>query len=170
LGLLRSPDLDEEIRRRLMSRFEEYKLFSDRVQRLSERRQLTSQTYLAVNTAVLGVMAFLIRDAGLRGWGLVAVVLPLFLVGALACLTWLRVISDFRQIIGWQYEQLRGMEQGLRDSHSVYSREWEQFYKPRDGKERFGFPRLEAWLPRLFLGLYAVFFLGLTVATALGWF
>ncbi|MGD2148194.1 MAG: hypothetical protein PVH41_16000 [Anaerolineae bacterium] len=64
-----------------MSRFEEYKLFSDRVQRLSERRQLTSQTYLAVNTAVLGVMAFLIRDAGLRSWGLVAVVLPLFLVG-----------------------------------------------------------------------------------------
>jgi hypothetical protein len=61
------------------------------------------------------------------------------------------------------------MEQDLADSHNVYSREWEEFYKPRDGKERFGFSRLESRLPRLFMGLYTASLLGLVVATALGW-
>ena len=42
------------------------------------------------------------------------------------------------------------------------------FFKPRQGKDRFGFSRLEAWLPRLFLALYAVYGAGLVGAAALG--
>ena len=38
------------------AKFEEYKLFSELVQRLSERRQTASQTYLTVNTAAFGVL------------------------------------------------------------------------------------------------------------------
>ena len=102
--------------------FEEYRLFTEYVQRLSERRQLASQTYLAVNTAVFTVLAFLTKDAGFRGWGLVWVSIPLFLVGFLACVVWLQIIVQYRQIIGWHYEQLRAMEQDLPGSAKVFSR------------------------------------------------
>ena len=152
-----------------MDKFREYDLFSQRVLSLSERRQTASQTYLAVNTAIFGVLAFLVKDAGFRGWWLISVSLPLFLVGALACLIWHKIIVQFKQVIGWHYEQLREMEQALPDSHKIYSNEWEEFFKPRQGKERFGFSRLEIWLPRLLLGLYLVYGVGLTVATAFGW-
>jgi hypothetical protein len=152
-----------------MDKFKEYRLFSERNQRLSERRQTASQTYLAVNTAVFGVLAFLVDDVGFRGWGLMVVSLPLFLVGVLTCLIWHKIIAQFKQVIGWHYEQLRDMEQALPDSHKIYSNEWEEFFKPRQGKERFGFSRLEIWLPRLLLGLYFVYGVGLIVATAFGW-
>jgi hypothetical protein len=49
------------------AKFEEYKLPSELVQWLSERRQAASQTYLAVNTAPFGVLAFLAKDAGFHG-------------------------------------------------------------------------------------------------------
>jgi hypothetical protein len=126
-------------------------------------------TYLTLNTAIFGLLAFLVKDAGFRGWRLVLVSLPLFLVGTVACLMWHKIIAQFKQIIGWHYEQLRNMEQTLSGSHTVYSNEWEQFFKPRQGKERFGFSRLEIWLPRLLLGLYIAYGVGLTVATAFGW-
>ena len=47
-----------------VDKFQEFEMFSELVQRLSERRQSASQTYLTVNTAVFGVLAFLAKDAG----------------------------------------------------------------------------------------------------------
>ena len=153
----------------MVSTVKEYELFSERILRLSERRQLVSQTYLAVNTAIFGVLAFLLTGTGFRGWRSVLASLPLFLVGALACLIWHKIIAQFKEIIGWHYEQLREMEQAFPESRKIYSNEWEEFFRPRQGKERFGFSRLEIWLPRLLLGLYVVYGVALTAATALGW-
>lgn len=150
-------------------KFEEYKLFSELVQRLSERRQTASQTYLAVNTAAFGVLAFLAKDAGFHGWGLVGVSVPLFLVGIIACVIWHKIVTHFREIIGWHYEQLRAMEEGLPGSARIYCKEWERFYRAQTGRKGFSFSLLESWLPRLFVSLYAIYALGMVVATALGW-
>jgi hypothetical protein len=156
-----------------MIKFDEYQMFSEHVQRLSERRQSASQIYLTVNTAAFGVLAFLVKDAGFRGWGLVAVSVPLFVVGTMACVVWYRIIVQFRDVIGWHYEQLRAMEAGLDGSARIYTKEWERFYQPLGGpsrgKERYGFSRLEAWLPRLLVALYAIYAMGLIVATIVGW-
>ena len=43
--------------------FEEYKLFVDDTARLSDRRQTVTNTYIAVNSLLLGAISFLIRDA-----------------------------------------------------------------------------------------------------------
>lgn len=152
-----------------MDKFDEYKFFSERIQRLSERRQAATQTYLTVNTAIFAVLALLIKDIGFRGWGLVMVSLPLFLVGVLACIVWYMIIVQYKNLIGWHYEQLREIEQILSESHRIFRKEWEKFFSPRQGKERFGFSRLEVWLLRMFLGLSAVYGVGLVVATTLGW-
>ncbi len=152
-----------------VNKFDEYKFFAEATQGLSDRRQAATQTYLTVNTAIFAVLAFLIKDGGFREWGLVAVTLPLFLVGGLACSIWYKIITQYRALIGWRYDQLMAMEQAVPESHQMYLKEWDDFFKPRRGKEKFGFSRLEIWLPRLFLGLYVIYGVGLVVATALGW-
>jgi len=152
-----------------MDKFDEYKFFGERTQLLSERRQTATQTYLTVNTAIFAVLALLIKDIGFRGWGLVMVSLPLFLVGVLACIVWYMIIVQYKQLIGWHYEQLREIERTLSESHRIFQKEWKEFFSPRQGKERFGFSRLEVWLPRMFLGLYTIYGMGLVVATMLGW-
>ncbi len=153
-----------------MQTIEEYKLFSEATQKLSERRQAATQTYLTVNTAIFGVLAFLVKDAGFRGWGLVAVSVPLYLVGILACLIWIRIITEFKRIIGWRYEQLRSMEEKMPDSHQIYTQEWDRLFKPQPGKKEFAFSNLEAWLPRLFVALYAAYaVISLAVAAGVKW-
>ena len=60
------------------------------------------------------------------------------------------------------------MEKELPNSQQMYLREGEDFFKPQQGKERFGFSRLEVWLPRLFMGLYIVYIIGLMIAVFWG--
>jgi len=146
-----------------MDKLKEYEIATERVRSMSEQRQAASQLYLAVNTGIVGVFAFLVKDGGFSGWGSAAVGLPLFAVGIAACLVWHRIITDFRQIIGWHYEQLRDLEKSMPDCQGICTNEWEKFFKPQGGRERFGFSRLEVWLPRLFIGLYAVLFVGLLI-------
>jgi hypothetical protein len=147
-----------------MDKFDEYKFFAESTQHLSDRRQSATQTYLTVNTAIFAVLAFLIKDAGFQGWTLVLVSIPLFFVGVLACGIWHKIITQYKALIGWRYDQLMLMEKNMPDSHQMYVKEWEDFFKPRLGDEKFGFSKLEIWLPRFFLGLYLVYGAGMTIA------
>lgn len=148
-----------------MDKFEEYKLFAEDAQKLSERRQSTSQTCVTVNAAIFAVLALLIKDIGFRGWTLVLTALPLFLTGVVLCLIWQKIILQHQVLIGWRYDQLREMEKVMAGSYQMYTKEWEDFFKPRQGKE-FSFSFLEIWLPRLFLILYLIYGIGLVVAAA----
>jgi len=140
-----------------MSNFEAYKLCDERIQRLSERRQTSSQTYLSINTIIFSVFAFLVKDAGLKGWNMLLISLPLLLMGVLACVVWIKIITDFKKIIGWHYEQLREMENNFPENYRTYTKEWEKFFKPQNKREKFSFSRLEGLLPRILIMLYIIY-------------
>ena len=150
-----------------MDRFEEYKFFSDGTQQLAERRQTATEVYLSVNTAIFALIAFLLKDAGLEGRLLALLTLPLFAVGVFACFVWYKLIYRYKCLIGWRYEQLMAMEKVLPDSYQMYSKEKEQFFTTQKGKEKFGFSRLEMWLPQVILALYIVYGGAFMVAKAL---
>jgi len=154
-----------------MDVFEEYKLFVESTQFLTERRQAAAQTYLALNTAIFAVLAFLVKDAGFRGWWLVLVSVPMFVVGVIICRIWEQMVLQYRQLINWRYEQLKLIEARpeMAGSHQFYLKEAQEFYKPSPQPERFGFSRLERHLPRLFLWAYCVYAAGLIIATAAGY-
>ena len=77
------------------------------------------------------------------------------------------MIIQYRTLIGWRYDQLMKMEKELKNSYKMYIREWEDFFKHEKEKEKFSFSRLEIFLPKLFMGLYVVYGLGLVIATRL---
>jgi hypothetical protein len=151
-----------------MDKFDEYKFFAERTLHLSDRRQTATQIYLTVNAAIFTVLAFQAKDLGIRGWPLVIVTLPLFLVGIVACFIWHRLITQYKPLINWHYEQLREIENALSESQHIFQKEWMRFYQPHQGKEKFGFSIIEVWLPRLFLALYALYGIGLIGATLIG--
>ena len=61
------------------------------------------------------------------------------------------------RLINWQYNQLMKIEKDTRIKglHQFYLREWEEFFKPIQGREKFGFAAPEKLLPVLFMVLYA---------------
>lgn len=151
--------------------FEEYKLFVESTQFLTERRQAAAQTYLTLNTAIIAVMTFLIKDVGFRGWWLVVGSVPIIVIGIIVCGIWERTVVQYRQLINWRFEQLKQIEgkPEMQGSHQFYLKEAQDFYKPTEKKERFGFSRLERHLPRLFIAAYVLYFIGVLVATLAGY-
>src|SRR5512132_1799183 len=145
-------------------KFAEYKLFVESTQHLSQRRQAATQTSLSVNTAIFAILALLVKEAGLKGWYLAGVCLPLFFVGVFACLIWYNIITQYKALIGWRYDQLMAMEREMSGSYQICVKEWEEFFRPKKDKQKFGFSRLEVWLPRLFLALYLMYAAGLAIA------
>lgn len=151
-----------------MDKFEEYKYLGERALNQSQRRQNANQIYLTLNTAIFGVMALLIKDSGLKQWVLLLANFPLFIVGLIACTTWLTIISRFKILIGWHYEQLREIEKNLKGSHKFFTKEWNKFSNPQKEKTHNSFSNLESIMPKLFIGLYLVYFTGMIIAVAFG--
>lgn len=151
--------------------FEEYKLFVESTQFLTERRQAAVQTYLTLNTAIFAVLAFLIKDIGFRGWWLVLVSLPIFVIGVIICSIWERTVIQYKELINWRYEQLKLIETKpeMAGSHQFYQKEAREFYQLPRQNQRFGFSRLERHLPRLFLCAYGIYTIGLLIATIVGY-
>lgn len=154
-----------------MDVFEEYKLFVESTQFLSERRQSGAQTYLTLNTALFAALAFLVRDVGLRSWALELVSLPILMLGIVICCLWERMVLQYKQLISWRYEQLKLIESKpeMAGSHQFYQREAEAFYRAPAPRQGFGFSRLERHLPRLFLYAYVLYGVGIVVLAALGY-
>ncbi|MBI4732278.1 MAG: hypothetical protein HY781_09190 [Chloroflexi bacterium] len=154
----------------MADKFEEYKLLNERAQRLSERRQTTTQTYLTINTAIFGAVAFIVKDSGLSGWALVLIALPLFAVGILACFIWLGIMRKMELFLDWQYDRLREMEAGIEDSFKILTKENKFFYEPKKGgRKRFSFTLQEAWLPRLLIVLFFLYAAAMIVSACFGW-
>lgn len=145
-----------------MSTWDEYKFFAESTQCLSDRRQNATQTYIGVNTAIFVVIGFLIKDSGMDDWARILSTLPLMAVGALVCHMWRRIILQYKQLIGWRYDQLMALENQMPDCHKMYNREYNEFFKSRPKK--FGFSILEKRLPELFMIIYGLYGLILVVA------
>jgi len=156
-----------------VNKFEEYKLFVQDTAKLSDRRQTVTNTYIAVNSLLLGIVSFLVKDAADGQWWGLALALPLMAGGAVVCVYWRKFIVKYKALIGLridtlrQMEDLPGMESSVRMYHiedALYPRDEEGEMIPGKGLD---FSELEKRLPTLFLILYTTYAIG-TVLALLG--
>lgn len=143
----------------------EYEIFLEWINNLTERRRAVTTIYLSVNTAIMGIIAFLLRDYPLSGWIRQASVLVLLVSGVVACDLWRRLIAQHSALIGWWYEQLRGLEEAIPECSRLLTREYQVLYFRRQGKTHIGLTRYETRLTWLFTVLYTAF--GLAMLTSL---
>lgn len=138
-----------------INKFEEYKFFAESTHQLSDRRQRTTEVYVGVNTAIFALIAFLLKDAGLKGIQSALVTLPLFVVGVCACFGWYKLIRLYQRLIAWRFEQLMELESDLSGVHQMYSREFADLFAQHT-PGALSFSTLEAWMPITFIGLYVI--------------
>jgi len=152
-----------------MDKFNEYQFLYGRAEKLSERRQTTSQIYLTINTALFGAVAFMIKDSGMQGWKLAWGILPLFAFGILICIVWLNIILKLEKLLAWQYGKLREMEQQFPPDKQIFTEENRAFFAAGKGRKKFSFSLLEAWLPGILMSVYGVYGIGILIGVLLGW-
>jgi hypothetical protein len=148
------------------SKFEEYRLFVDDTARFSERRQTVSNIYVAVNSLLLAAIGILIKDLGARSPWTLLLPIPLIAAGILICLWWRQLIFKYKRLVGLRIDTLREMENGpgMESAAKMYHVEDTLYPRNQDGSMVRGrglsIADLEARLPLVFIGLYAIFGLG----------
>ncbi len=146
-----------------VTRTDEYELFLGHVYKLAERRQTTTATYLSVNAALTGVLAFLFKDGHLSGSISLVSALILLFSGVVACGLWRRLITHYSALIDWWYKQLREMEDIIPNSSKLIIKEYKELFIDKKGKGPIGITRYETSLTWLFTIIYLVFGLAILV-------
>jgi hypothetical protein len=155
-----------------MNKFDEYRFISDSTMRLSDRRQSNAQIYMAINTAIFGVLISLFNSADIIGIKLLLLSIPLFLVGISVCIIWIRMIENYRVLIDWRFKILRDFEndEEFKNGFRLYTQEDKKFYNIKPEKKFLGFSKLERLLPLFFLCLYVLYAVGVSLIRVLNVF
>jgi hypothetical protein len=142
---------------------DEYELFLGHIYKLAERRQSTTATYLSVNAALTGALAFLFKDGHLSGsLSLVSALIFLF-SGVVACGLWRWLITHYSSLMDWSYEHLRTLEDIIPNSSKLIEKEYQELFVNKKGKGPIGITRYETFLTWLFTVIYSVFGLAIFV-------
>lgn len=128
--------------------FEQYKLYVESADKISERR-------VAANNYLLTVNAFLVTLYGLVAasrfntfW---TILVPV--AGFLVALTWHRIITSYRDLNTVKFKVIHELEQHM--PAALYDYEWQKAEEGR-GKAYHPLSHLERWVPVVFMLLYVL--------------
>ena len=144
------PAGDAETRHELL---EQYRLFVETSERVVARRQTANTFFLSINSLLLVAVGILLReatDAAVVAFG----VAGLSLVGLFACFAWRRMVTSFRQLNTAKFEIIHLLEERL--PAAVFKAEWDALGRGSDPARYRPFTGMEARMPLLFMGLYAL--------------
>jgi ABC-type sugar transport system permease subunit len=148
-------------------RFEEYRLFVEDTARFTERRQTVNNTYVAVNSIILSAIALIVKDVSASNFWRALIVIPVLVAGIVICLQWTRLILKYKGLVGFRMEELRAIEDldDMADSSKMYHAEDRLYPRDKQGNiiagQGLNFSDRERWLPRVFMGLYALSLAGI---------
>ena len=135
---------------------EQYKLYVEMADRVSQRRVKLNQFYTTVLLGLLIAIAFKFNNGiyGSIASDQVPIFLVLSLLGNILCIVWQVNIHSYRQLNAKKFEVIHEIEKSL--PFAAYDREWELLGKGKDAKLYFQLTRVEKFVPLILLGPYLI--------------
>ena len=131
--------------------FEQYKLYVEMADRVSNRRAQTNQFYISVISALLGVVTIASSILGNQVSAstklLDTVYLAVNFLGLFLCAIWFINILSYRQLNSGKFKVIHEIEQQL--PYPCYKREWVILKKGRDVKKYLPLTHIEQFIPIL---------------------
>lgn len=140
-----------------MSPDQYHQLTVNQINLLTGRRQEASTAFVAVNAAIVAVLSFVVKNLPSTSWAELGAALVLLLAGAVTCDLWRRLLSRYRELLAWWYQQLRTFEQSQPEEYRIFSREYAEIYHDEHTRARVGLSAYQIRLAGLFIGLYLTF-------------
>jgi hypothetical protein len=138
---------------------EQYKVYVEMADRMSQRRNLANTFFLTLHTLILGVAGFVYEKGEIVAHRYV-IIIPLLGVLAL-CYTWWRLVKSYRQLNSAKYKVVGEFEKRL-PSSPYWSAEWNALGQGKDPKLYTPLTAVETWVPVIF-GLLYIFGAGLLI-------
>lgn len=132
-----------------------YKLYVQMADKISTRRQSANSFFLAVNTAIIGIVGYVGGTGGNWNWAV-------SLAGLILCYAWYRLVRSYKDMNSGKFKVIHEIEKKL--PLSPYDAEWEALGRGKDSSLYLPFTRIEIWVPRVFAALH-----GFVLLLALPW-
>jgi hypothetical protein len=135
---------------------EQYKVYVEMADRISNRRGLTNTFFLTLNSAVLTLFGTFWKDrpADISTWALILLLaVALGQTGA-----WWFIVRSYRQLNTAKYKVVGILEERLPAS-PYWSAEWTALGKGKDPRVYLPLTHVEQWVPVLFASIYAIGFM-----------
>jgi hypothetical protein len=136
---------------------EQYKVYVEMADRVSQRRGLTNTFFLTLNTAIFTAVGLFWehKPAGQVWW----LVFPLaMLLGE--CFAWFYLLRSYRLLNSAKYEVVGALEARLPAS-PYWRAEWMALGEGRNWKKYWPLSHIESWIPVFFAVLYVGGFVAL---------
>ena len=128
--------------------FEQYKLYVESAERVSERRISANNYLLTVNAFLVTLYGILAASPYRSYW---TILVPV--AGILVSVTWHRIVISYRDLNSVKFKVIHELEQHL--PAALYEYEWQVAEKGR-GKAYRPLTHLEQWVPIVFVVLYTL--------------
>jgi hypothetical protein len=127
---------------------EQYKLYVDTAEKVSDRRQSSNSFYLTLNSVLLTFTGFL-TSLYLEFWHIIIAV-----AGVCISLLWFLSITSFRNLNSGKFKIIHCLEEKL--PIKLFKDEWACLEKGRNTKKYIKLSLVEQGVPFIFITLYIV--------------
>lgn len=128
---------------------EQYKLYVEMADRVSQRRHSANSFFLGIHTAIVAALGGLFSvDVPVA----VSVTMALVGTGLILCAIWWRLVRSYRTLNTAKFAIVGRLEQRL--PSSPYGIEWTELGEGADRKRYWPVTHLEKWVPITFAVLY----------------
>jgi hypothetical protein len=130
--------------------FEQYKLYVDSMERISDRRQQANNYFIAINTMLTSLigLSFQVRLLADSYW----LKILLSILGIIISVIFYFLIKAYRQLNTGKFVIIHEIEEYL--PLSPYKSEWESLGEGKDNSKYFPFSHIEILIPWVFGILY----------------
>jgi len=128
---------------------EQYRLYVQSHENVSDRRLDANKYFVTLNTALIGALGYLQTQLP---EDIAFVVLLGSVAGSLICYLWYRIIRSYRGLNTGKFEVIHAIEERL--PLSLYDTEWKALGEGKDKKKYLPVSHIEEWIPRIFIALY----------------
>lgn len=138
---------------------EQYKLYVQMADKISERRQSANRFFLTVNTALIAFLGLVANPAAGGNAGIATSpplpwVLAVSAAGVVLCFTWYRLVRSYKDLNSGKFKVIHAIESKL--PSSPYDAEWEAVGRGEEPKLHMPFTHIEIRIPWVFAALYVL--------------
>lgn len=130
--------------------FEQYKLYVEMADKISERRQSANSFFLTINTVIVSLTAYF-TSCGISCKSII-LFSPISIAGLVICFMWYRLIRSYKDLNTAKFKVIHEIEQKL--PCAPYDLEWEKVGRGKNSKLYLPFTHIEICVPWVFLALH----------------
>ena len=133
---------------------EQYKLYVESANKISDRRQKNNDFFFTINTFLLAIFGFISRQVENKPTFMIALV---SIAGILVCYFWYRIIRSYKDINTGKFKVIHLIESKL--PLALFDAEWNVLGKGQNQKLYLPFTHIEMKIPWVFIVFYLIVFL-----------